>query len=104
MSFTPSWDKLDVFTSVKDFGVLATIVLADGSQRQVPGIYDEPYMNAHLGEYENDSSAPRFTAKESDLAGIKRGDVATIGGKQYDVMRHPEPDGTGMATLRLAAA
>jgi hypothetical protein len=100
---TPSWDNLDAFLDPADFAGSVLLQLADGSSRTVQAIFDEPYLNAQLGEYEPDTTQPRITAKAIDLAGLARGDLATVDGTTYDVMGAPQPDGTGMAVLPLAA-
>lgn len=98
----PAWDDLDPFVSLDDFAVPVLLELQDGTSRAVAGIFDDPYLNTQLGEYEPDVTQPRVTAKASDLEGVTRGDLAVIGGVTYDVMGAPQPDGTGMALLRLS--
>jgi hypothetical protein len=98
----PAWENLDEFLDLEDFAFAASVQLRDGSTRQVAGIFDDPYMNAQLGEYDLDTSKPRFTAKETDLAGVDRGDVVTLAGKQYDVLTGPQSTGDGLAVLQLA--
>lgn len=101
---TPSWDNLGAFLQPGDFAVTATITLQAGGTRLVQGIYDDPYLNADLGEYDADLSEPRFTCKLADVVGVKRGDSLTIAGEAgtFDVLREPQGDGTGMAVLKLA--
>lgn len=94
------FDDLDVF--LDDFAIPAVVTLQGGGQRHFVGIFDEPYLNAELGEYEIDTSRPRFTCKEADVVGVLRGDTALIAGKTYDVLTTAQPDGTGMALLELA--
>ncbi|QOE32740.1 head-to-tail connector complex protein [Achromobacter phage Mano] len=108
----PSWENLDVFLQLDDaggFGHRAVITLqGGGTLGPIAGIFDEPYLNAQLGEYEMDTSAPRFMAKETDFPGVRRGDSfqlvdengATVG-EVYAIMSYPHQDGTGMATLEL---
>ena len=62
-------------------------------------IFDEPYLNAELGEYELDTNQPRLTCKWKNVQDVARGDV---GGRPYDVVTNAQPDGTGMALLALA--
>ncbi len=100
---TPAWDDLNTFLSVDDFAVEATVTRQDGDTRVVIGIFDDPYLNAQLGEYELDTSRPRFTCRESDVIGVLRGDMVEINGRSYDVLSSAQPDGTGMAVLELAA-
>lgn len=96
------WEDLDEFLSVDEFASTATVVLHDGTTRQVAGIFDDPYLNAELGEYELDTTRPRFTCKAADVVGVARGDTVTIGGETFDVMTSPQGDGEGVAMLDLA--
>lgn len=98
----PAWEDLDAFLNVDEFAITATVSLQDGTTRAVRGIFDDPYLNAELGEYELDTNRPRLTCKESDVLGVTRGDVAVIDGKTYDVLSAPHSDGTGMAMLEMA--
>jgi hypothetical protein len=99
----PSWDDLDEFIDTDDFAVSAIVTpKAGGSSRVVKVIYDDPYLNAQLGEYDADISRPRIMLKESDSVGIKRGDTVTIDGTIFDVMTEPQADGNGLAMLDLA--
>jgi hypothetical protein len=99
----PAWDDLNQFVDTDDFAVAATLRPVSGAARTVRGIYDAPYMNAQLGEYEVDSSKPRFTCKFVDVVGIKRNDEITIpGAGTFDILTLPQGDGTGMAVLELA--
>lgn len=94
------FDDLDVF--IDDFAITARLCLQNGAVRVISGIFDEPYLNAELGEYEADTQRTRFTCKESDVVGVTRGDTVTIESIVYDVLTTYQPDGTGMAQLELA--
>lgn len=98
----PAWEDLDVFLSADEFATNATVRLQEGGTRIVRGIFDDPYLNAELGEYEFDTNRPRLTCKEADVIGVKRGDLVDIDGRVYDVLSSPQPDGTGMALLEMA--
>lgn len=98
----PDWENLDEFLDVGEFADRGTLRLESGEVRPVVGIFDEPFLDAQLGEYQLDTTAPRFMAKERDLVGVTRGDRITVKGRGYDIMSHPQIDGTGLATLRLA--
>lgn len=98
------WDDLDAFLNTDEFAVSATVRLQDGGTRVVRGIFDDPYLNAQLGEYEIDTTRPRLTCKEADVIGVLRGDLVDIAGKTFDVLASAQPDGTGMAVLEMAAA
>lgn len=101
----PSWESLDDFLqpdTAGGFASTATITLqVTDETRTVVGIFDDPYLNADLGEYEADTSAPRFTCKEADVAGVDRGDTLTLDGRVYDIMTAPQSDGAGMACIRM---
>lgn len=108
----PSWENLDDFLQTDDAGGFAhraVITLqGGGTLGPVAGLFDDPYLNAQLGEYEMDTSQPRFLAKETDFPGVRRGDVFQLVdaggnpvGRPYAIMTYPHPDGTGMATLEL---
>lgn len=101
----PSWENLDDFLATDTDGGFATpavLLFAAGQQKTVSVIFDDPYFNAQLGEYDAESSQPRILGKLQDLAHVRRGDVVSVGGKNYDVMTSALPDGTGMATVMLA--
>lgn len=104
----PSWENLDVFLQEDaqgGFAVTATLQLSDGATQSIKGIFDEPYLNAQLGEYDFDDSKPRFTCKEVDVVNVKRGDYLGFkDGRRFYVMGYPQPDGTGMACLDLEVA
>ena len=100
----PAWDNLDTFLSTDDFAVDAVLTFQAGGTRAVKVIYDEPYLNAQLGEYEADRTDPRANGKEADFAGVTRGDTLRISstGQVLDILTAPQPDGTGWAVLQLA--
>ncbi|BAO20608.1 hypothetical protein [Pseudomonas phage PPpW-3] len=101
----PSWENLDDFLQTDDdggFAQSAVVQFRDGETRTISVIYDDPYLNAQLGEYEADTSEPRISGKEVDMVGIRRGDFVTVAGETFDVLASPEADGTGWALVRLA--
>lgn len=100
----PAWESLDAFFSTNDFASSITITPQAGDPFEVPGIFDDPYLNAELGEYDMDTNQPRIWCKESDVSQVKAQDTVTINEKIYDILSNPEPDGTGLAMLRLAEA
>ena len=109
----PSWENLDEFLQPETaggFAVPAVITLqCHNKKRTVWGIFDDPYLNAELGEYEADTSAPRFTCKEVDVVGVARGDYwqrldsTTMQpiGDVFNIMTDPQSDGAGVAILRM---
>lgn len=102
---SPAWEDLDDFLQDDDFACPAVISLAGGAAIALSGIFDDPYVGAELGEYDHDTTGPRFTCKESLVGAVRRGDTITItfpaGAKTYDIMTGAQPDGTGMAVLEL---
>ncbi|MEC8887359.1 MAG: head-tail joining protein [Pseudomonadota bacterium] len=109
----PSWENLDVFLQhdvAGGFALTATVVFesqksADASatpeSKPITGIFDEPYLNADLGEYEVDSAQPRFLCKSVDVQGVRRGDELYVNERAYFIMTYPQHDGTGLALLKL---
>ena len=97
-----AWEDLDTFLQVDEFATWATVRLQDGGERRIRGIFDDPYLNAELGEYELDSTRPRLTCRWADVRDVTRGDVVEIDGTVYDVVTNAQPDGTGMGLLALA--
>lgn len=100
----PSWENLDDFFESDTnggFAFPAVIHSQKGWTRTINAIFDDPYFNSQIGEYEADTSSPRITAKESDVAGILRGDTIIVAGETFDVLASPEQDGTGTAVVRM---
>lgn len=98
----PDWEDIDAFLSVDEFAVQVILKLSNGTVRPLRGIFDDPYLNAQLGEYELDLSRPRLTCKWVDVKDVTRGDVVEIAGRSYDILSGAQGDGTGMAILDLA--
>jgi hypothetical protein len=101
----PSWENLDDFLATDDNGGFATpaiIISQDNSRKTVPVIFDDPYFSAQLGGFDADSTQPFITGKACDLMSVRRGDAIKIDGKNYDALTSGQPDGTGMATVKLA--
>jgi hypothetical protein len=101
----PSWENLDDFLQTDDdggFAQSAVVTFQDGTTRTITVLFDDPYLNAQLGEYEADTSEPRISGKESDMVGISKYDRVTVAGETFDVYASPEADGTGWALVRLA--
>lgn len=95
------WENLDTFLDTDDFSIQAALRLQSGQTRRVRAIFDEPYLNAELGEYELDTNQPRLTCKWKDVQDVAQGDVVEVGGRPHDVVTNAQPDGTGMALLAL---
>ena len=103
----PSWERLDDFLQLDTDGGFATpavLHFEDGTTRTINVLFDDPYLNATLGEYEADTSEPRISGKETDLVGLRRGDLVDVAGETFDVMTSPQADGTGWALVTMARA
>lgn len=98
----PFAEDLDQFLRVDEFAHACELRLAGGVVREVRGIFDEPFLDAAMGEYQFDTSQPRLLGKASDFVGVTRADTIVIDGREFDIMSAPRIDGTGMASLRLA--
>lgn len=101
----PSWENLDDFLGLDTIGGFARpaiIALQGGGTVTVNGIFDDPYLNAQLGEYETDTSAPRFMCRSDLVTDVASGDELTLDGTTYDVLAAPAHDGTGLAVIKLA--
>lgn len=96
------WENLDDFLDTDEFAVSGVLSFQAGGSVSVNVIFDDPYLNAQIGEYEMDTTNPRVLGKLSELKLALRGDILTIGSLDYDVLTLAQPDGTGMATLSLA--
>lgn len=99
---SPAWENLDDFISTDDFAVLATVTPHGQAAKQIKVIFDDPYLNAQLGEYEWDGGQPRILGKEGDMIGMTRGDSVFVNGKQYWALTNPQQDGTGMAVIHIS--
>lgn len=104
----PSWDDPSDFVDRDDFAVRGVILFQDGTRREITGIYDGPYVEGKLGEYEHDTTRPKFTCVEGTVNGVRRGDglevyqadgVTLFG--TFNIMTTPQPNGTGLHVLEL---
>lgn len=98
----PDWEEFSEFLDDDEFAVSGVLLLADGSERPTIGLFDEPYFNTQTGEYDLDTTQPRWGCPAHDAVGVHYGDRIEIGGTVYDIVTEPQPDGTGWATLALA--
>lgn len=96
----PDWEDLDLFFD--DFAVAAVIHRASGGSVELPVIYDDAYLNAQIGEYEFDTQGHRALCRADRVVGVKPRDTIEISGRHFDILTHPQPDGTGLALLKLA--
>lgn len=95
-----------VFTSPNDFGDVGSYVTG-GGQKDIAGIYDDPSTSTLLNEAVSLDTRPTFLCAESDLPADADADAETdrlrLAGKGVFLVTAIEPDGQGMALLRLGA-
>ena len=99
----------DLHTYTKTFGESIKFTLAKGSiidkgsdEKPLNGIFDNAYFLQEIGDIDIDNTQPRLNCVLSDIERVKKEDSVEINGVIYDVVRDPQPDGTGMALLILA--
>lgn len=109
----PFKEDLGQFLRVDDFAHACELRLAGGVVRAVACIFDEPSVDAGIGGrdqsgrsrvpgYTFDTTTPQVVGRAIDFAGVARGDILVIEGREFDIMASPQVDGTGMAILRLS--
>lgn len=76
---------------------------AGGQGRPVRAIFDNEYQAAQYREAEAgiESSGPKATCLEGDVAGVAHGDTLVIRGRTWHVLE-VRPDGMGIVTLMLS--
>lgn len=97
-------DPLSIF--IKDFAeddLVFEWENGDGDPESLTckGIFDNGFLDANIGETALDTTAPRLTCIESDVANVPREATVTVRGKTYSVVQ-VQPDGTGFAIVALA--
>lgn len=104
----PAWDNPADFLDMDDFAVRAVIHFQGGGEREISGIYDGPYLEGRIGDYEQDTTKPKFTCVEGTCAGARRRDGITIYQADgvtvfgsFGIMTYPQPDGNGLEVLEL---
>jgi len=91
----------------KDFAAYDTAILSavgddallDGNL--VRGKFDAPWLQPEIGTLRTGLREPTFTAQDAVLATAVKGSVLDFNDKNYDVVKAPKPDGSGMTTLVL---
>lgn len=99
----------DLHIYTRTFGGGVKFTLADGSilengsdGKPLKGIFDNAYFLQEIGDMDIDNTQPRLTCVAADVTRVKKEDSAEIDGVIYDVLRDPQPDGTGMAVVLLS--
>jgi hypothetical protein len=85
------------------FDEAAVYTPAGGQARTVQVIFDNEYQAAQFPDAnaQVESSGPRATCREADVAGIAHGDTLQIRSTTYSVAE-VHPDGTGLVVLILS--
>lgn len=91
----------DLFNGTFDEEVLFTP--SGGQARPVRAIFDNPYQGTQYaqGDIEIESSGPKATCRDTEVAGVAHGDTLQIRGKTWYVLE-VQPDGTGLVVLILS--
>lgn len=86
-----------------DFDEAAVYTPSGGQARTIHVIFDNEYQAAQFAQADAavESSGPRATCRESDVAGVAHGDTLQIRGISYSVAE-VHPDGTGFVVLVLS--
>ncbi|MFB6460457.1 head-tail joining protein [Bradyrhizobium tunisiense] len=99
-------DRL-VFLSVEEFGAEGTYApAAGGGSTTIAGIFDRPSISTDLNQVASLDARPTFCCRAADLpagADGDAGDQLTVTGEGAFEVVSIEPDGQGMALLRLGA-
>ncbi len=87
-----------------EFSVSVTLHFETGDT-QVSGIFDNPCSLSRLpngGDVRD--SEPELVLKDADAAGVARYQFVTIGSQKWQIVKPPEPDGTGLTKLILGSS
>lgn len=95
------FEDLGEFFDVNEFATTATIY-GEGGAQEILGIFDEPSIDAEIGQHEFDTASHKFRCAATDVLTMVRRDRLTIEGRDFWLEKAPQPDGTGLAVLFLA--
>lgn len=99
-------DRL-AFLSTDEFGAEGSYApAAGGGSTTIAGIFDRPSISTDLNQAASLDARPTFYCREADLPGVADGDAGdqlTVAGEGAFEVVSIEPDGQGMALLRLGA-
>lgn len=85
----------DLSAYVDAFGTAVVINGVSGH-----AIFDEAYAEA----FDIAGASPALTYRVADFPAVARGQAVTVGARAFKTAAVPEPDGTGMAIVRLHSA
>lgn len=95
------FEDLSEFFDLNEFATTAILYNAGGAQ-EIIGIFDEPSVEAEIGQFEIDTVSLTFRCKASEVVNAERGDRLTIDDRELWLTKLPQADGTGLAVLFLA--
>ncbi|HWQ36956.1 MAG TPA: head-tail joining protein [Blastocatellia bacterium] len=95
-------EDLAQFFDPADFAT--TVAFTRGAQMvgSVSAIFTAASQSVEIYDAQIEEPNPTLVARSSEIAGIRRGDTATVGGSSFRVERI-SADGTGISTIYLAA-
>lgn len=90
-----------VFFNPKDFGTQAILHLSSGN-KHVVGIFKNPQQTAKLpgGGFVEGNTAS-LLLPDSDAVGLKVRDYVTVAGSEWQLVKPPVPDGSGLTRVYL---
>ena len=90
-----------LFLDADEFGVSGTYTKQGAAAVPLAGIFDREAIAVALGAVDLDDQDPQFLVAETDIPdGAGHGDAVSVGGENWRV-RNIQPDGTGMAVIKL---
>ncbi len=96
-----AWNEnLGVFFSGLD-RTSALFTVDDETTLEVTGYFDRAWYDASVGETVLDATSPRFTCELAPIHEVRREMAVTIDGEAFSVIE-VQPEGTGLATIKLA--
>lgn len=95
-------DDLTPFFNTGEFAKVAIFTFPGPpvTTRPVKGIFDNGYFDREAGKTVIDTTQPQFTCPTDESVDVHRGQIVTIDGKTYSVVK-VEPDGTGVSIIKL---
>ena len=96
-------DDLALFLDPEEFGVAASYTKQGAAAVSIYGIFDREPVGLAIGaEFSLDDAGPQILVREIDLpAGAGEGDAVAVTGQGSFLVKNIQPDGTGMAFVRL---
>lgn len=99
-------DDRALFFDPEEFGVTVSYTKQGAAAVSLNGIFDREPVDLAIGaDLSLDDAGPQILVREIDLpAGAGEGDAVTVTGQGSFLVKNIQPDGTGMAVVRLEVA